>query len=71
MTATLSGTFEDPGTADQHSLIVKWGGLVYEYVLPTGARNFNVQFPSDWVLTWGRLGTIEMSGHNDTVHQLS
>jgi len=67
VSATLSGTFEDPGTADQHSLIVKWGGQEYVYVLPTGTRSFDVHFPSQWVLTWGRLGTVEIVlDDNDT-----
>ncbi len=41
-TVTLTGTFDDPGTLDVHTVDVDWAdGTVETYVLPTGDRSFS------------------------------
>lgn len=41
--ATLSGSFTDPGTADEHTLTVDWGdGTTETVVLPVGQREFSL-----------------------------
>lgn len=41
-TFTLTGTFDDPGTLDVHTVTINWGeGAPETHVLPVGARSFS------------------------------
>ncbi len=47
---TLTGSFDDPGTADEHTVTITWEpGDVQVVVLPVGARSFSVDrwYPDD------------------------
>ena len=49
---TVTGTFSDPDTADQHSVVIFWGdGSMDSYTLPVGDRSFSLQksvgYPDD------------------------